>query len=168
MSKYHLTLNMMFLGYIHADVFRFPHCNNFIHCIMSIICCIYVLLDLICVFGSIYINEQITNVRQSNVNLSPLVLPCSRILLVQGEIYCLACSRWALGFIPTQLVFSVKQRENFIVGIEYSLTCLGMLTSNHLFGSMFVFVCWFARLDKCQFEFLLKFFVDKEILQLKR
>ena len=36
------------------------------------------------------LNNEITSVRQSNVNLSPLVLPCSRILL-WGGVYCLPC-----------------------------------------------------------------------------
>ena len=46
-------------------------------------------------------NKQITNVRQSDVNLSPLVLLCSRIFLMQGGVYCLPCGGWALGFLPT-------------------------------------------------------------------
>ena len=37
-----------------------------------------------------------TNVEQSDVYLSLLVLPCSRILLVQGGVYCLPCGGWAL------------------------------------------------------------------------
>ena len=116
--NYYTTLNIMFLGYIHAEFFRFPHCNNFIHCVMSIICCIYVLLDLICVSRSLYINEQITNVRQSNVN--SLVLPCSRILLVQGEVYCLPCSGWALGFVHTQLVLSRQVKRRLLSGNRIS------------------------------------------------
>ena len=36
-----------------------------------------------------------TNVGHSDVNLSPLVLPCSRITLVQGGVYCLHCGEWA-------------------------------------------------------------------------
>ena len=33
--------------------------------------------------------NQIANVGQSDVNLSPLVLSCSRILLMHGGVYCL-------------------------------------------------------------------------------
>ena len=55
---------------------------------------------------------SINNVGQFDVNLSPLARPCSRILLVQGGVYCLPCSGWALGFLPT-FCFYVKQREDF-------------------------------------------------------
>ena len=42
-------------------------------------------------------NDNNNNVGQSDMNLSPLALPCSRISLVQGGVYCLACGGWALG-----------------------------------------------------------------------
>ena len=48
-----------------------------------------------------------TNVGQSDVNLSPLVLPCSKISiisLVQGGVYCLPCGGWAL-FVHTHTLF---------------------------------------------------------------
>jgi hypothetical protein len=38
------------------------------------------------------------------VTLSVLVLPCARILLVQGGVYCLPCG-WALGVLPTRYFF---------------------------------------------------------------
>jgi hypothetical protein len=52
-----------------------------------------------------------TNVGQSDVNLSPLALPCSKNLLVQDGVQCLPCGEWALGFLPTQLVFIPSSRE---------------------------------------------------------
>jgi hypothetical protein len=45
----------------------------------------------------------ITNVKQSNANSSPLALACSRILLVEGGVYCIPRSRQPLGFLPTYL-----------------------------------------------------------------
>ena len=36
------------------------------------------------------------DIGQSEVNLSPLVLPCSRVPLVQGRVSCLPCDRWTL------------------------------------------------------------------------
>ena len=46
------------------------------------------------------------------MNLSPLALPCSRIFLMQGGVYCLPCGGWALGFLPTYLVFVPSSIEN--------------------------------------------------------
>jgi hypothetical protein len=37
-----------------------------------------------------------TNIGQSNVNLSPLALHCSRITLIQGGVDCLPYGGWAL------------------------------------------------------------------------
>ena len=53
---------------------------------------------------SFHIHTYIHSVRQSDVNLSRLALPCSRILLVQGGIYCLPCNGWACSWLPTYLV----------------------------------------------------------------
>ena len=52
---------------------------------------------------------KITNVGQSDVNLSPLTLPCSRILLVQGEVRCLPCGEWA-SYLPRQSFLSSKEK----------------------------------------------------------
>ena len=49
----------------------------------------------------IRINKKTTNIMQSNVNMSPLALPCWRTLLVQGGVYCMPCGGWALAFLPT-------------------------------------------------------------------
>ena len=35
--------------------------------------------------------------------MSIFVLSCSRILLVQGEVYCLPCGGWTFGYLPTYL-----------------------------------------------------------------
>ena len=44
----------------------------------------------------------ITNVGQFHVNLSPLALPCSIVLSMQGGVYCLPCGGGgALAFLPT-------------------------------------------------------------------
>ena len=59
-----------------------------------------------CMVCSIY--KWITNVGQSDVNLSLLALLCFRILLMQGGVYYLPCRGWALGFLPTYLVYSIK------------------------------------------------------------
>ena len=48
--------------------------------------------------------KQIIIVKKSDNNLSLLALPCPRILLVQGGVYCLPCGGWvAHGFLPTYL-----------------------------------------------------------------
>jgi hypothetical protein len=54
-----------------------------------------------------FMNKEITNVGQSDVNLGMLVLPCSRIFLVQGGFYCLL-SRWAGVWLPTYLASFVS------------------------------------------------------------
>ena len=43
-------------------------------------------------------NNIISKIGQSDVNLTPLALPCSRIPLVQGGVYCIPCDGWAFGF----------------------------------------------------------------------
>ena len=56
-------------------------------------------------------NKQITNVGQSEVDLSLLVLPCSRILLVQGGIYYMPLW-WVGSWLPTYLAsFFPSSRE---------------------------------------------------------
>jgi hypothetical protein len=41
-------------------------------------------------------DNNYNNVMQSNVNLSPLALPYSRIPLVQGGVYYLPCGGWVM------------------------------------------------------------------------
>ena len=50
-------------------------------------------------------NRYITKAWQCDMNLSPLALPCSRMLWVHGGFYDLPCSGRALGCLPTELVF---------------------------------------------------------------
>ena len=43
---------------------------------------------------------MMTNIGRSDVNLSMLVLSCSRILLVQRGVYYVPWGEWALGYLP--------------------------------------------------------------------
>ena len=77
-------------------------------------------------FNLIEINKQITNVEQSDVNLSMLALPCSRILLVQDGVYCLPCGGWDLGFLsPPFFPPLVNYKEDCTVRIEPPTTPFG-------------------------------------------
>jgi hypothetical protein len=58
---------------------------------------------MMCIYLVEYLNEYITNVGQSDVNLNSLALPCSRILLVWGGVYCRLCGGWC-SWLPTYLV----------------------------------------------------------------
>jgi hypothetical protein len=51
---------------------------------------------------------------QFNVNLSSLALPCSRILLTHGGVYCMPCSKWALGFLPNLASSSSSSSSGFL------------------------------------------------------
>jgi hypothetical protein len=44
----------------------------------------------------IVLGERKFNVRQSDVNLSPLTISCSRVPLVHDRVYCMPYGRWAL------------------------------------------------------------------------
>jgi hypothetical protein len=57
------------------------------------------------------LNFKFQNVRQSDMNLSPLALLCSRILLVRDGVYCLPYNGWTLGDLPTKLVCPPCQVE---------------------------------------------------------
>ena len=48
--------------------------------------------------GQLLIIMKKTNVGQSDANLSPLALSCSRIHLMHDVIYCLPCNGWALVY----------------------------------------------------------------------
>ena len=61
---------------------------------------------------------MLTNVGQSDINLSPLALPCSRNLLVHGGVYCLPYDGWIFAFLHTYLVFpSSREKIEFHDGI---------------------------------------------------
>jgi hypothetical protein len=60
-----------------------------------------------------------TDIGQSNMNLSPLALPSSRISLVQGGVNCLPCGGWAL-------VCKIYEIKKVIIHyIETNLSCGG-------------------------------------------
>ena len=47
-----------------------------------------------------YLKEMKERKKESwftNVNVCPLADSCSRVLLIQGQVYCPSCNRWALG-----------------------------------------------------------------------
>jgi len=56
------------------------------------------------------IHKLITNVWQSDVNLSPLALPCWRILLMPGGVL-LPTLWWVSNWLPTYLIFFPSSRE---------------------------------------------------------
>jgi hypothetical protein len=63
---------------------------------------------------------------QSDVNLSPLALPCTRILSVQGGAYCLPCGGWVLGFLTTYIIpisvcYYLEFRNAITVYREYNI-----------------------------------------------
>ena len=60
-----------------------------------------------------------------------LAIPCSRILLVQGGVYCLPCGGHALGFLPTYLTSFPRRQVLSIVGIELPTTSFGKWVPLH-------------------------------------
>ena len=52
-----------------------------------------------------YDYEQLNGLNSTWSNLLSSTLPCSRVPLVQGRVYCLTCGRWALPGTSSCLVF---------------------------------------------------------------
>lgn len=61
------------------------------------------------IFSKWYISDNIKKERKKN-NLRPLVLPYSRLLLVQGEVYYRSCGRWTLLY-KTYVIFDIHSLQ---------------------------------------------------------
>jgi hypothetical protein len=82
-----------------------------------------------------------TNVGQSDVNLSMLALPSSRIPLMQGGVYCLPCGGWVLRLSDELVDTHLHIIHNFdlpqVVWKE-KLTCVGLTKSLFLIERLYM------------------------------
>jgi hypothetical protein len=65
--------------------------------------------SLVPIFSKWYISDNIKKERKKN-NLRPLVLPYSRLLLVQGGVYYRSCGRWTLLY-KTYVIFDIHSLQ---------------------------------------------------------